>query len=429
MNSTPINKNADRKTAALIVLAAISHSRHNIKAEAWLTRGSRDCEKQDVFPQSLQGRTHGGPGNLLSTKPRPATERNSCEKFTLATGCLLLAAAAIMLLAQPAAVHAQANASRFDHLTTGFELEGAHRDAPCESCHVDAMFKGTPRDCRGCHATASRIRATAKPMNHIMSSDACGDCHSTLAFSPADRFDHLQVRGSCVSCHNNVQATGKPLGHVASDNNCDACHSTTAWTPARFDHSSVVPGTCSTCHNGVRATGKPMTHVPTTTECDGCHSTLAWTPAMFDHTGVMGACQSCHNGSAATGKNVGHMTTSRECNICHSISGWTPLIFVHSSPEYPGDHRRNLQCTDCHTTNTDMASWPAIAYRPDCAGCHANDYKADPHLKIANTNTRYTVSELRNCSGACHVYTDASLTTISRSRPGPQHRVNGGGFD
>ena len=32
----------------------------------------------------------------------------------------------------------------FDHLTTGFELLGQHRDLPCEACHVNAIFKGTP---------------------------------------------------------------------------------------------------------------------------------------------------------------------------------------------------------------------------------------------------------------------------------------------
>jgi hypothetical protein len=61
------------------------------------------------------------------------------------------------------------------------------------------------------------------------------------------------------------------------------------------------------------------------------------------------------------------------------------------------------------------------AYKPDCAGCHSNQYKSDPHTKYGNV--KYTVGELRNCSGACHVYTSSTLTTISKSRPGPQHRV------
>jgi hypothetical protein len=40
----------------------------------------------------------------------------------------------------------------------------------------------------------------------------------------------------------------------------------------------------------------------------------------------------------------------------------------------------------------------------------------------------YSVAELANCSGACHVYRDASLTTIATSQPGPHHRVTDRGL-
>jgi hypothetical protein len=93
---------------------------------------------------------------------------------------------------------------------------------------------------------------------------------------------------------------------------------------------------------------------------------------------------------------------------------------------YPGDHRVSLTCTNCHTINTDAATWRSPQYKPDCAGCHSNDYEPGEHTKYGNV--RYTVSELRNCSGACHTYTDSTLTTISRSRPGPEHRLTSNGF-
>jgi hypothetical protein len=35
----------------------------------------------------------------------------------------------------------------------------------------------------------------------------------------------------------------------------------------------------------------------------------------------------------------------------------------------------------------------------------------------------YTASELHNCSGACHVYSDATKATVSKSLPGPYHRL------
>jgi nitrate/TMAO reductase-like tetraheme cytochrome c subunit len=122
------------------------------------------------------------------------------------------------------------------------------------------------------------------------------------------------------------------------------------------------------------------------------------------------------------------MTTSRECIVCHSTTAWTPLTFTHASSEYPGNHnsRLGLTCISCHTTNTDAATWRNATYRPACAGCHANDYESGPHTKVNNVS-KYTVSELRNCAGACHIYTDATLTTIRTTRNG-EHRVTDNEF-
>ncbi|HET9271082.1 MAG TPA: hypothetical protein VFO31_23060, partial [Vicinamibacterales bacterium] len=156
------------------------------------------------------------------------------------TTALLPAAALVMawLFAPPVAYAAVAGAS-FDHLTTGFELTGAHRVVPCESCHADAVFRGTPRRCESCHVIGSRISATAKPADHVVSNNDCARCHTTSAWSPSLRYDHSDVTGNCASCHNGVQSAGKPPGHIATTQDCGACHRTTAWTPAGFDHSAV----------------------------------------------------------------------------------------------------------------------------------------------------------------------------------------------
>ncbi|NNL06575.1 MAG: hypothetical protein HKO86_02540 [Gammaproteobacteria bacterium] len=55
-----------------------------------------------------------------------------------------------------------------------------------------------------------------------------------------------------------------------------------------------------------------------------------------------------------------------------------------------------MLCVDCHTTNNQVIAWPFAAYQPDCAGCHADDYIPGPHDGA-------TVSELRDCSGSCHI--------------------------
>ena len=60
-------------------------------------------------------------------------------------------------VAKEAAKPAQGVTAPFDHLTTGFELEGQHKQVKCESCHVDGVFKGTPVACVGCHAPGTRV--------------------------------------------------------------------------------------------------------------------------------------------------------------------------------------------------------------------------------------------------------------------------------
>jgi hypothetical protein len=116
-----------------------------------------------------------------------------------------------------------------------------------------------------------------------------------------------------------------------------------------------------------------------------------------------------------------------DCNHCHTTTAFTPNTFKHiAGGGYPGDHRPARTCLECHPGNTDEAHWSSPAYKPDCAGCHAGKYDPEKHTKYGKV--RYTVSELRNCSGACHIYTDSTLTTISRSRPGPQHKLTSSQF-
>jgi hypothetical protein len=117
-----------------------------------------------------------------------------------------------------------------------------------------------------------------------------------------------------------------------------------------------------------------------------------------------------------------------ECNHCHTTSAFAPDTFAHIVGRgYPGDHRVALTCRNCHSTNTDAATWRSPTYKPDCAGCHSNAYKSGPHTKYGSV--KYTVSELRNCAGACHIYTDSTLTTIKTRRAGPEHRLTSNGFD
>ncbi|HLQ12720.1 MAG TPA: cytochrome c3 family protein, partial [Steroidobacteraceae bacterium] len=281
---------------------------------------------------------------------------------------------------------------------------------------------GTP--CVSCHGPGSGL---GKSPDHISSSSSCESCHSTLAWLPVLRVDHLQVSGSCVSCHNAVTARGKGSAHLPASDACQACHTTNAWTPARFDHLAVAAHSCRSCHDGVHAVGMPLSHIPTAAQCDTCHGTLGWKPAKLDHSTLTASCASCHNNFVALGVPPTHLGTQRDCALCHSYPDWSVLHFVHTAATYPGPHKAALVCTACHTGNSDLIPWASPADAGSCGGCHARDFKPDVHPKTSG-GLKYTASELRDCTGACHVYSDATSGTIVKARPGPQHRVSDAAF-
>jgi hypothetical protein len=237
--------------------------------------------------------------------------------------------------------------------------------------------------------------------------------------------DHSSITGSCSGCHDGITATGKTPTHINSTNTCDDCHNTIGWLPATVDHTSVN-GTCYSCHDGITAPGKTPTHVLSSNNCDDCHTTTAWIPAGFDHSSGTGSCSTCHNGTTAIGKPKNHFVTTLQCDECHSTSNWTSIDFDHSSGDYPGDHNSSVVCLSCHTSNSQNATWDYGAYKPDCAGCHANDYVEHKHKKYKIPSTvYYTLSELRDCSGTCHEYVDSSMTKIKDFEPG-EHKASDG---
>lgn len=213
------------------------------------------------------------PGGVLPPHTLfPSTARRRPVVALLALACLLLCHAA----------QADRGArSDFDHAISGFPLSGAHARTPCEACHANGVFKGTPSQCVYCHQSGSRLSSTSKPPRHIPTHASCDTCHvSTTAWTDA-RFNHFSSGGiACITCHNGVASTGKPPRHVPSPPTCDSCHRSTAtWSGARYDHAGVAAG-CAVCHSGAywEVPGPPPSHIPARlTNCEACHrSTSNW---------------------------------------------------------------------------------------------------------------------------------------------------------
>ena len=146
----------------------------------------------------------------------------------------------------------------FDHLPTGFELDGIHRDLACEACHINAIFKGTPRNCGVCHITGSTFNATPKIPTHVSSTNNCAACHDTSSFRPSVHFDHAEVMGSCVSCHNGSIAQGEGPTHPATSQACEACHTVLSWNPPKaVDHTQIPLAVAGFSSSAITACKRP----------------------------------------------------------------------------------------------------------------------------------------------------------------------------
>src|SRR5215469_9721867 len=302
-------------------------------------------------------------------------------------GTLALLALLLGSVLAPHAQAAPAGRTQFDHLTTGFELLGQHRDLPCESCHVNAIVKGTPRLCASCHGVGTEIRATAKPNNHIMSTDQCEACHTPVAWRPAVNFDHTQTLGSCSTCHNGAQAQGKPPNHILTNLECDVCHTTLSWSGATFSHEGVT-GNCASCHNGVNADGMTPNHIPIgspPTPCESCHSPTnftTWAGAQINHPAVTAMqCAACHETANFLGMHASTNTTagdsrpnatldanhpkSGDCGQCHAT-----VSFAASAALKPAKHiPTNAACAQCHTTVGNYAVYSVTGTHQGVTGC------------------------------------------------------------
>jgi Cytochrome c7 and related cytochrome c len=306
----------------------------------------------------------------------------------LSSRCGALAVLGLLALgtatAQPAAptVSAPVERTAFDHLTTGFELIGKHRDLPCESCHVNAIFKGTPRDCASCHGVGTQVRATKKPTSHILTSNRCEGCHTPVAFSPAVNFDHAEVQGSCSSCHNNVQAQGKGPTHIDTNLECNACHSTIGWAGAVFNHAGVTTG-CANCHDGLQAKGTPPTHILPPTggaPCEACHIPTQYTSfsgATMNHPAIGTPpmlCTVCHEAGMSffgvtivTRPPAPHATTG-DCYLCHTSF----TTFKGGTGQPPGHIPTAQPCALCHSNPADYSIYVMMhdGISSGCATCH-----------------------------------------------------------
>ncbi len=306
----------------------------------------------------------------------------------------------------------------YDHSTTAFPLIGKHTTVACSACHVNGIFKGTPKACYACHAADD---------NHNGSfGTSCGSCHKPTAWKDVF-YDHSatafpltdsHTTVACSSCHANGVFKGTPTDcyscHAADDNHngqfgtsCGSCHKPTKWKDVFYDHNTTAfplvgkhtTVACSSCHANGIFKGTPTDcyscHAANDnhngqfgTNCESCHKPTAWKDVFFDHnltafpltdSHTTVACSSCHaNGvfkgtptdcyscHAAKDNHNGQFGTN--CGSCHKPTKWKDVFFDHSVTAFPlvGKHT-SVTCSSCHPNGV-FKGTPT-----NCYACHAAD--------------------------------------------------------
>ncbi|MBI3605707.1 MAG: hypothetical protein HY202_06745 [Nitrospirae bacterium] len=263
---------------------------------------------------------------------------------------------------------------KFNHDSTSFQLQGAHRVLDCKQCHSGGRYKGTPRTCEDCH---NGQISYGKPSSHLMTTQTCTLCHTQNAWIPSNFTHDPATAGQCSNCHNGQKATGKPSSHISTNSQCDTCHRTTGWVPAGFNHANLTGQLCSSCHKGGGPGMPPRSDVVhsnlTGQDCNSCHSsTTTFSTATMNHSGMVAPCSTCHyqgNTVGAVFKPSNHTATTQECNICHSgTTTFANAIFSHSN-------LAGQACSSCHKVGgPGMAPKNDVVHSnlngQDCNSCH-----------------------------------------------------------
>jgi predicted CXXCH cytochrome family protein len=135
-------------------------------------------------------------------------------------------------------------------------------------------------------------------------------------------FDHAEVMGTCVSCHNGTIAQGEGLPHPATSQALRGLPHGDELESAEDRRSHPDPAQRGRLlhhlpqrHTGAGQAGEPHRDQSGVRRLPPHHN---WLGATFDHTGITSGCVSCHNGVKAVGKQGSHMPTTNLCENCHT---------------------------------------------------------------------------------------------------------------
>ena len=318
----------------------------------------------------------------------------------------------------------------FDHLRTGFKLDGSHNKVKCEKCHTetrsskpinqgDTRWYGKTNSCNECHKDDDIHNFSGK-----FAKLECSECHNTTKWKGAKKFDHNRETGyaligahakqkcskchlpqgtsstkykfpsiktkKCLTCHEDHHKS--KLSPKFSGGNCASCHSQNQWKISKFDHS---------------VTSFPLRGQHARNNCIDCHKQSSGgggSRANFKWVGLSKVCGSCHSDfHGYGGRQSFKLGSLKDCAQCHSDVGWKQnLSFSHDiQTRFPleGSHLKN-DCFQCHTTTqgksirgqkNELRTYHFRSLeKKSCATCHES-----PHSK--KFHRRFKGAKCANC--------------------------------
>jgi hypothetical protein len=276
----------------------------------------------------------------------------------------------------------------FNHNTTDFSLNGAHKKTDCFACHQKtsnplAVFQDKlsfeENNCVACHND---------PHENKYGQD-CAKCHneeSFLALNNMDFFDHSitdyplegnHVGVDCRKCH--VERFSTPIDFSA----CNNCHND--YHNGEFTENGFTPD-CVECHSLEKGfdyslftlekhqtTDFPLEGAHVATPCFACHISEEDDRWTFANLGS--SCVDCHTDIHDTYISTSYYP-NHDCTVCHGNDAWDMVTFDHNQTEWPltGEHLE-VKCDQCHFKYTaDKVSFTQNFTNLDnqCASCHEN---------------------------------------------------------
>jgi hypothetical protein len=252
----------------------------------------------------------------------------------------------------------------------------------CSSCHIDEHDGGMGATCSACHVTSGWNRvgedvlrdlfdhAGAFQLEGAHAETECASCHGRTPYAT----DAMRIRyrpgtqrkaypspvaDGCVSCH--LDEHDGEFVESAAGGACDRCHGQAEWYPARYDFRR---------HNDETTFLLEGAHLAT--PCIACHpgSETNVVPEPRFRIGSGDACVVCH----APDDPHGGQFEGQACDSCHGNRAFDIHRFDHDRARYRLDGAHGgLECAECHPTEPSPAGGEMRRYRPlgtECADCH-----------------------------------------------------------